>query len=162
MEWEGVRGKEFDCVSGVLRDLCDAGAARVDAAGADSRIGIVRVNGMEPEERDARRIVLVAAIHHLEEGRKRDGAASEHLYDDVIHRYRHRLAALSGLKVEGMDGWDSSTYSRQRSITESALRTERRTLIGLRESGKIGDEALRTLERELDLAESRYQGMPTG
>src|SRR5882757_6403241 len=39
VEWEGVRGEKFDCVSGVLRNFCDAGAAGVDAAGADSRAG---------------------------------------------------------------------------------------------------------------------------
>ncbi|GGA63420.1 hypothetical protein GCM10011507_13830 [Edaphobacter acidisoli] len=33
----------------------------------------------------------------------------------------------------------------------------RRTLIGLRDQGRIGDDTLRKLERELDLSEARYQ-----
>jgi len=41
-----------------------------------------------------------------------------------------------------------------------ALRAERRTLIELRDRAKIGDDVLRTMERELDLAESRYQLAP--
>src|ERR1700709_2743398 len=40
VEWEGVRGEELDFFSGVLRHFCDAGAAGIDAAGADSRAGI--------------------------------------------------------------------------------------------------------------------------
>jgi CPA1 family monovalent cation:H+ antiporter len=45
-------------------------------------------------------------------------------------------------------------------IAEGTLEAERRTLIGLRDKGRIGDDVLRTMERELDLAESQYQGMP--
>jgi hypothetical protein len=33
-------------------------------------------------------------------------------------------------------------------------------LIQLRDRGRIGDDVLRTLERELDLAETQYQGIP--
>jgi len=33
-------------------------------------------------------------------------------------------------------------------------------LISLRDRARIGDDVLRTIERELDLAESRYQTMP--
>jgi CPA1 family monovalent cation:H+ antiporter len=40
------------------------------------------------------------------------------------------------------------------------LEAERRTLIGLRDRGRISDDVLRTMERELDLAETQYQGMP--
>jgi CPA1 family monovalent cation:H+ antiporter len=41
-----------------------------------------------------------------------------------------------------------------------ALGAERQTLLGLRERARIGDDVLRTMERELDLAESRYQAAP--
>ena len=41
---------------------------------------------------------------------------------------------------------------------DQALQAERRTLIGLRDKGRIGDDVLRTMERELDLAYSRYEG----
>jgi monovalent cation/hydrogen antiporter len=123
-------------------------------------LGLAGTTGMEPEEREARRIVLKAAIKHLEEGRKRGGAATEHLYDDLVHRYRHKLA-LVGEGSEGSVGEvDRETYSRLRSIAEGALEAERQTLIGLRDKGRISDDVLRTVERELDLAESQYQGMP--
>jgi hypothetical protein len=103
--------------------------------------------------------VLAAAIHHLEEGRKKSGVeAEQHLYDDVTHRYRHRLAAVTAGEEGSVDGLDGDTYSRLRSIAEGARQAERRTLIGLRDRGRIGDDVLRTMERELDLAASRYEG----
>jgi CPA1 family monovalent cation:H+ antiporter len=115
---------------------------------------------MEPEEREARRIVLKAAIRHLEEGRKSGGASVEHLYDDLVHRYRHKLALVGENVEESVGAVDSEGYSRFRSIAEETLAAERRTLIGLRDKGRISDDVLRTMERELDLAESQYQGMP--
>jgi CPA1 family monovalent cation:H+ antiporter len=123
-------------------------------------LGLAGASGMDPEEKEARRIVLRAAVHHLEEGRKRDGQESEHLYDDVIHRYRHKLAAVGGEDEGELQATDTSFIARLRSIQEDALRAERRTLISLRDKGRIGDDTLRTMERELDLADSRYQGTP--
>jgi Na+/H+ antiporter len=124
------------------------------------RLGLSKPTGMEREEREARRIVLVAAIHHLEERRKMEGQSAEHLYDDLLHRYRHRLAAVTSGSEGSVDGLDGETYARLQRIAMDALQAERRTLIGLRERARIGDDVLRTIERELDLAESRYQATP--
>jgi monovalent cation/hydrogen antiporter len=123
-------------------------------------LGLAGNAGMDSEEKEARRIVLRAAVHHLEEGRKRDGHDAEHLYDDLIHRYRHKLAAVGGGAEGDLEAVDRETMTRLRSILEEALQAERRTLISLRDSGRIGDDVLRTMERELDLAETRYQGTP--
>ncbi|MDQ2834819.1 MAG: Na+/H+ antiporter [Acidobacteriota bacterium] len=120
-------------------------------------LGLAGTTGMEPEEREARRIILAAATRHLEDERKSQSEQDQHLYDDVVHRYRHRLAAVSSGAESDPDGFDADTYSRLRSIAESALQAERRTLIGLRDNGHIGDDVLRTIEHELDLAQSRYR-----
>jgi monovalent cation/hydrogen antiporter len=122
-------------------------------------LGLAKPEGMDREEREARRLVLQAAIRHLEQGRKADGESLEHLYDDLLHRYRHRLAAVAGGEHESVDGLDGGTYSRLRGISEGALQAERRTLIKLRDQSRISDDVLRAMERELDLAESRYQTM---
>jgi monovalent cation/hydrogen antiporter len=124
------------------------------------RLGLAGATGMEPEEREARRIVLKAAIHHLEEGRKSGGVELEHLYDDLVHRYRHKLALVGGSSEESVGEVDREAYSRLRTIAEGTLEAERRTLIGLRDRGRISDDVLRTMERELDLAESQNEGMP--
>jgi len=123
-------------------------------------LGLAGIAGMEPEEKEARRIVLKSAIKYLEEGRKSSIGPVEHLYDDMLHRYRHKLAHLSAGAEESVDGLGEEAYSRLRTIAEGALQAERRTLIGLRDRGRISDDVLRTLERELDLAETQYQGIP--
>ena len=115
---------------------------------------------MEPEEREARRIVLKSAIRYLEDGRKTCTSPAVHLYDDLIHRYRHKLAHINAGAGETVDGLDEAAYSRLRGIAEGALEAERHTLIGLRDKGRISDDVLRTMERELDLAETQYQGIP--
>ena len=125
------------------------------------RLGLAGTTGMDPEEKEARRIVLAAAIRFLEQERKSNGAEAEHLYDEVTHRYRHRLAAVAAGAEESVDGMDGDSYARLRSIAEDALQAERRTLIALRGKGRIGDDVLRTLEHEMDLAESRYQALPS-
>jgi monovalent cation/hydrogen antiporter len=124
------------------------------------RLGLAGTAGMDPEEREARRAVLKSAIRYLEEGRRSSHGPVTHLYDDLVHRYRHKLAHMSTGEEESVDGLGQEAYSRLREIAEGALQAERRTLIGLRDRGRIGDDVLRTLERELDLAESQYQGIP--
>jgi monovalent cation/hydrogen antiporter len=123
-------------------------------------LGLAGTTGMEPEEREARRIVLKAALRNLEEGRKGGGAERQHLYDDMMHRYRHKLAVVGEGVTGEAEAAAEENYLQLRSIAEETLRAERRTLIGLRDRGRISDDVLRTMERELDLAESQYQGIP--
>ncbi len=123
-------------------------------------LGLQGTTGMEPEEKEARRIVLRAAIRFLEEGRKGCSPDIEHIYDDLVHRYRHKLAFVGEEADEGLGEVGLATYSVQRSIAEGALEAERRTLVQLRDRGRIGDDVLRTMQRELDLAESQYLGIP--
>src|SRR3984957_11501313 len=67
-------------------------------------LGLSGTVGMEPEEREARKLVLKSAIRHLEEGRKICASPAVHLYDDLIHRYRHKLAHISAGTEESVDG----------------------------------------------------------
>jgi Na+/H+ antiporter len=123
-------------------------------------LGLAGTEGMDPEEMEARRAVLKSAIRYLEEGRRNSDGPVTHLYDDMVHRYRHKLAHVSAGEEESVDGLDQDAYSRLRVIAEGALQAERRTLIQLRDRGRISDDVLRTMERELDLAETQYQGIP--
>ncbi len=117
-------------------------------------LGLARATGMSTEEREARRIALENAIGYLEEGRKEGGDGFFHAFDDLLDRYRHRLAQVeSGFG----DGQDDGTYRQVIEAGEGAVRAERRAIIRLRDEGRISDDVLRTMERELDLEESRYQ-----
>lgn len=123
-------------------------------------LGLAGEEGMDAEEKEARQIVLGAALKYLEEGRKTGSLNDQHLYDDLIHRYRHKLAVLGGGPDEQDEGMDTASFARLREIAAATLHQERHTLIALRDHSKIGDDVLRTMERELDLAESRYQESP--
>ncbi len=84
-------------------------------------LGLAGATGMDPEEKEARRIVLKSAIRYLEEGRKSSSGPVQHLYDDLVHRYRHKLAHVSAGAEESVDGLGEEAYSRLRTIAEGAL-----------------------------------------
>ena len=120
-------------------------------------LGLAGSTGMSAEEREARKIALEEAIAYLEEGRKNRGDAFFHAFDDLLDRYQHRLAEVESGHGEDAHGHGSQTYRQVVEAGEGAVQAERRAIIRLRDEGRISDEVLRTMERELDLEESRYQ-----
>ncbi len=115
-------------------------------------LGLSGVGGPNCEEREARRIVAQAALSHLDEVKGRDNEESAGLYADLSHHYHQRLATLQ--PGDGNEG-DAADHERYVELSLEALRIERDTLVGLRNEGRINDEVLRRIERELDLSESR-------
>lgn len=120
-------------------------------------LGLAGATGMSAEEREARKIALEEAIAHLEEGRKNRGDAYFHAFDDLLDRYQHRLADVDSGHDDSHEDHGSHTYRQVVDAAEGAVQAERRAIIRLRDEGRISDDVLRTLERELDLEESRYQ-----
>jgi Na+/H+ antiporter len=116
-------------------------------------LGLVGVKGPNCEEQEARRIAIEAAVSHLEDAKGRDSEESARLYEDLVGHYRQRLAALrqgSGSKEDAAD------HDRHIELSREAIRVERDTAVRLRNEGRINDEVLRRLERELDLSETRF------
>lgn len=106
------------------------------------------------EETEARRILLQSAITYLEGEREGVGEVDGHAYDDLLHVYRHKLQSVnecgSAVGVSGQEGARNAHM-----VMLQTVQREREELIALRNSGRIGDAVRRTLERELDLSESR-------
>ena len=115
-------------------------------------LGLAGASGPDCEEQEARRIAIEAAVSHLEDAKERDSPEAAALYEDLTGHYRHRLAALQD--GDGKQG-DKAQHERHVDLSLEALRVERETAIRLRDEGRINDEVLRRLERELDLSESR-------
>lgn len=110
--------------------------------------------GPNCEEVEARRIALNAALAHLRDASAKD-SDSEDVYADLIHHYEQRLATIRPSE----DGeQDATKHNRYIELSLEALRVERNTAIALRDEGRISDEVLRHLERELDLNETRLDG----
>src|SRR5262249_5301970 len=116
------------------------------------RLGIEGGVGLACEERDARRIALTAALEHLDTERLRDRPEYAALYEDIAQHYRDSLAA-----IETGPGREPRTLHRLRydALMRDLLGVQRRSLLALRNAGRINDEVLRVVERELDLESAR-------
>jgi monovalent cation/hydrogen antiporter len=117
-------------------------------------LGLATTGGANTEEREARRLMLEAALKHLEEKRTADESRElAAAYDDLDTHYRRRLAFSQESTTE--DGIDAADHARAIDLSRQLLRVERQTAVHLRNQGNINDEVLRQLERELDLSETR-------
>ncbi len=120
------------------------------------RLGLAQPGLINIEEQEARRVLLHEAMVHLDRSRAKDKASSA-LYEELSTLYQHRMNQLPAHRPgRPLRIWDSA---RRRDVMLSALQVERTALIRMRDEGEIDDEVLRTLQRELDLTESRaYTG----
>ena len=112
---------------------------------------------IDREERDARLRANEAAVDFVEHK-----ARAEHFPEEVMERVRaeycDRIAQLNAYCEEsGNPGGEVATSVYQR-LQHGALQVERETIIALRNSQQINDEALRRIQRDLDLAEARLTG----
>jgi monovalent cation/hydrogen antiporter len=115
-------------------------------------IGLAGASGPNCEEQEARKIVTEAALSHLEEAKERDEESLGALYEDLASHYQQRLTNLQS----GADNSEGTTdHERHVALMLETLQIERETAIRLRNEGRINDEVLRRLERELDLNEAR-------
>lgn len=109
------------------------------------------------EERMARLKANEAAVDFIEEK-----ARAEKISDEVMARVRaeycDRIAQLNACSGDPANrGGEVATPAYQR-LQFAALGVERATIIGLRDSREINDEAMRRIQRDLDLAEARLSG----
>jgi monovalent cation/hydrogen antiporter len=127
---------------------------------------LIRVLGVEPdagdeeEELAARMRAADAALDRVERL-----AEAEWAYEDTLERirglydYRRRrfAARIEGVDGDGAEAYEarSSQYSR---VMREVIGAQRAALLDLRDEGRIGDEVMRRVERELDLEESRLGG----
>lgn len=105
-------------------------------------------------EEEARRLVLQAALHQLEQQRGKDKPELAGLYDDLAQHYKYRMASLD---QENSENDRRDDYYDYLNISGELLGVERQTALQLRREGRIGDPLLRELEHELDLSEARLR-----
>lgn len=108
------------------------------------------------EEGQARHLMLQAAIDFLAERRNSAKGDSElHLYDDLLHQFEHRITSIDLCGPGGEVSPSTENGVTMEGLLLDTVRRQRDELNSLRESGRIGDAVHRSLERELDLSESR-------
>jgi Na+/H+ antiporter len=120
------------------------------------RLGLSGSDSGFCEEGEARHLLLQAAIDFL--GERRNSAKGEretHLYDDLLHQYEHKIAEIDVCGPDGRLPEEESTGITVGRVLLDTIRREREELNLLRANGRIGDSVHRSLERELDMSESR-------
>jgi Na+/H+ antiporter len=116
------------------------------------RLGLSEPVGMKAEEQEARRMLLREALVHLDRKRSKNRDQSA-MFGELIAGYQQRLDAMPAEREKRVQGLVDQAR-RSNAILE-VLQAERVALIRLWDEGQIDDEVLRTLQRELDLEESR-------
>jgi len=116
-------------------------------------LGLAGAAGPNCEELEARRIVLEAAVAHLESSKLKDEEETYESYEHLIEHYQNRLASL---QPEAENEGSATDHRRYIELTRATYRIERETAVRLRNDGRINDQVLRRIERELDLNESRF------
>jgi monovalent cation/hydrogen antiporter len=118
-------------------------------------LGLEDDGSQEREEMTGRIEVAEAALARIEELLDEDRVA-EDTAERVRGIYNYRRSRFSARFESDEDGLEERSAAFQRLMRE-LLRTQRKTLIELRNKGKIGDEAMHRIERDLDLEESRLE-----
>lgn len=120
------------------------------------KLGLARIDTGVCEEGEARHLMLRAAIDFLAE--RKNTAADDrerHLYDDLLHQYEHKITEIDECGPGGQVPDEAAPGLTLGGVLLDTIRREREELNVLRAAGRIGDGVHRTLERELDLSESR-------
>lgn len=116
------------------------------------RLGIGDDGSVEAEERHAREAATAAALSRLNE-LVTEVPGHTPMIDQLRDRYEHRAEHY---EVSRDPEAEADTEEREHEeIRREVLRAERSAIIQLRDSGVIGEEALRRVERDLDLENLR-------
>lgn len=119
-------------------------------------LGLAQPDTSFCEEGKARVLIMQAAIGFLTERRDSSREESErHLYDDLMHHYQHKISEIDQCGPGGEVPDELSSSLTVGGVMLDTIRREREELNLLRANGRIGDSVHRSLERELDLSESR-------
>lgn len=113
-------------------------------------LGIGDEAGAAGDTDEARRLVIQAALDHLAEIKDTSPEFSE-IDADIASHYQHRLASLHSAQDE-TDRQRSQKHSRYLDVSRELLNFQRDTALQLRREGRISNEALRQIERDLDLS----------
>ncbi|MGH9583379.1 MAG: Na+/H+ antiporter, partial [Bryobacteraceae bacterium] len=119
------------------------------------KLGLTGGAASREEEEWARRQMTDAALQTLEELREQSGREESRIFDGIERLYRRRLALLEEAPVAERER-SRRESQQQRSVAQELRDVERSVALRLRAEGRIHDEVLRRLERELDLLDARF------
>ena len=123
------------------------------------KLGLAIDSAHNMEEQQARLLIANTVLEYLRDLSRQ--AKSEHasIYEDLIRHYQARATLIEGGGEEMKPEREIALARYERNLTQELRALERSTAIILRNEDKINDELLRTIERELDLGEARFQNV---
>jgi len=120
-------------------------------------LGLEKDGSLEREHVQAHLAAARAALERLDELATKEETPEEYLTHLRSH-YEKKIKSLDSKSDGNRDGHYESLAVAKQHLYQEALQAERSAIIQLRDQGHIDDEALRVVERELDLEEQRLQG----
>ncbi len=120
-------------------------------------LGVRDAGETDEEERAARLAANKAALKFIREICMREAAPDEVL-DRLRAEYNDRMQELEACCGATDNPAGEIATPRYQDLQHQALQIERQTIIQLRNEQVINDEALRRIQRDLDLAEARLTG----
>jgi CPA1 family monovalent cation:H+ antiporter len=121
------------------------------------KLGIQADAETDEEERRARLEANKAAIDFIENARE-NGNFSADVAARLRAEYDERVEQLEVCAENPDDCRGEIATPQYQRLQRQALRVERKTIIRLRNERVINDDALRHIQRDLDLAEARLTG----
>lgn len=117
-------------------------------------LGVTDTGETDDEEREARLKANEAAMARLTELEQNNRYPGE-LLQRLRVEYEDRIRQLEACDQSESDGTRHLFSTEYEHLQQEALNVERRTIIQLRNERVINDQALRRIQRDLDLAEAR-------
>ena len=120
---------------------------------------MIKLLGIKPDgrehkiEQEVRLQIASSVIEHIEENYSL--ALSEDVLNQIKTKYEIRIQRIRKDQNQSQKKIDEEQIKEFHRIQQELLNKERQLVIRLRNEGKIGDEALRKIEYELDLEETR-------
>jgi monovalent cation/hydrogen antiporter len=111
----------------------------------------------DEEERLARLEANKAALEWIQEARAKSSFSPDAV-DRLRAEYDERIEQLEHCADNPDDCRGEIATPKYQRLQHQALRVERKTIIRLRNERVINDDALRRIQRDLDLAEARLTG----
>jgi monovalent cation/hydrogen antiporter len=120
------------------------------------KLGLTEPHGRGDEEAAVRRLMIQAALDELAIARQSEEPENSAVYQEMESLYRRYLAHEGGANVDHGDELSAQHVMQYRVLSSRLRNVERSTLLALHNSKSVSDEVLRTLQRELDLADTRF------
>ncbi|MNK54052.1 Sodium, potassium, lithium and rubidium/H(+) antiporter [compost metagenome] len=123
------------------------------------RLGVSDVGQEDREEAEGRYLAAQAALMRIQEEMDHDPSLAEvGAVEQLRSRYEARLPRYAAKMRGGRDERSETQVDAYHRLLNAAIDAERQTILMLRDQGRISNDVMHRIERDLDLEEARHTG----